>query len=500
MYNIMLIDDEKTILHGLTSIIDWSKHNYHLSGAFSSSLEALDFFYEHPVDIVITDLMMPELTGIELAGLMKKRKPNSKILVLSSYDDFVLVKDSFKEGVSDYLLKPKLTPNILLSTLNALSEKIPKDNVKKELSKEELISRELSNYFSGIHTERTLSQKSFSYPHFFLIYTEDEITLSGENNEKQKVSVNYSSKSLDIFSFKTNKNDYGFLINTASEKEFSLLINVFQKENKHIKNSLFIYSAQLDQDNLYQSFLTIQKLGKGQKFYHKNELIIPLNSLTMLQPTYDHNPSKYLTSIVNKDYLHALEELKNYTLTLLHLKLTPSYLKHETINQFYALINSLNDTYAANEKIAALKLSLPSQLSNADCLEDFSLLITQTIYQLMEIIPPAKTDSYEILTLVYEYVQENYHEEISLQSISEKFHFSYSYFSTLFTEKYGINFTKYLKKVRITKAKELLKNPSLPLSEIYNKVGFTELGYFSRVFKEETGITPSHYRKGKLNK
>lgn len=102
--------------------------------------------------------------------------------------------------------------------------------------------------------------------------------------------------------------------------------------------------------------------------------------------------------------------------------------------------------------------------------------------------------------MIYEYVQRNYYEDLSLQSISEKFHFSYSYLSTIFTEKYGINFTKYLKKVRIQHAKRLLTETTDPLSEICSQVGYTDLGYFSRVFKEETGMSPSHYRKGSMVK
>ena len=101
MKNIVLIDDEQTILSGLSTLIDWPAHDFHLKGAFSKPLEALEFIKHQPLDIVVTDLMMPDLNGIELSRLIKKEQPEAKILVLSSYDDFQLVKDSFKEGVSD---------------------------------------------------------------------------------------------------------------------------------------------------------------------------------------------------------------------------------------------------------------------------------------------------------------------------------------------------------------------------------------------------------------
>lgn len=143
-----------------------------------------------------------------------------------------------------------------------------------------------------------------------------------------------------------------------------------------------------------------------------------------------------------------------------------------------------------------LKIALPSLLADAEYLEDFSFLVKETLEKLTHFSANAIKNNFDILTLIYEFVQENYEKEINLQLLSEKYHFSYSYLSAIFTEKFGINFSKYLKKVRISKAKLFLTETRLTLTEICEKVGYTELGYFSRVFKEETGMTPSQYRKG----
>lgn len=162
--NLMFIDDEKTILHGLTNLVDWASHDINIVGAFSNSLEALDFFDHQPVDIVVTDLIMPELDGIELSRLFKKKQPDVQILVLSSHDDFQLVKDSFVGGVSDYLLKPKLNPENLLSAITKLVHK------KQKLpSTTESLKQDLANYFSGQTT--ALSKKNFPIPFFILFIT-----------------------------------------------------------------------------------------------------------------------------------------------------------------------------------------------------------------------------------------------------------------------------------------------------------------------------------------
>ncbi|HAP8155680.1 TPA: response regulator [Enterococcus faecium] len=129
---VILIDDEQTILDGMKQLINWSEHGFQLIGTFSSPLRALDFSLVHAIDIVVTDVMMPELNGIELSRLLKQQQPETQILILSSYDEFDMVKDSFKEGVADYLLKPRLSPDFFLNSLTAVSQKIKKSPTKAQ--------------------------------------------------------------------------------------------------------------------------------------------------------------------------------------------------------------------------------------------------------------------------------------------------------------------------------------------------------------------------------
>ncbi|AYQ59353.1 response regulator [Enterococcus faecium] len=129
---VILIDDEQTILDGMKQLINWSEHGFQLIGTFSSPLKALDFSLAHAIDIVVTDVMMPELNGIELSRLLKQQQPETQILILSSYDEFDMVKDSFKEGVADYLLKPRLSPDFFLNSLTAVSQKIKKSPTKAQ--------------------------------------------------------------------------------------------------------------------------------------------------------------------------------------------------------------------------------------------------------------------------------------------------------------------------------------------------------------------------------
>ncbi|MHC5228727.1 response regulator transcription factor [Enterococcus sp. LJL99] len=501
MFNVVLVDDEKTILSGLKNLINWSENNYHLTGIFTNPLEALDFCKKHKIDLLITDLMMPELNGIDLVKQLKQQQVDLQVLILSSYDDFHLVKDAFKEGAGDYILKPKLNAEVLLIALKSLSKKVAKTTELISLSKEEQLSQSLGHYLSELIPEFTFELNSFDHSLFFLIYEQAtaETTKSFYHFFKTE-KTQFSSSRLQCFYYKTNEQEQGILINTSSEEQFKQLITKFKLSAVSHKDYFFIYSEAFLLSDLRNVFLKLQKQSKGQSFYYRNQLIVSVDDLAPLLPRYDHNTNKYLTTIVNKDYLSSITELQNYMQLLTSLKLNPTYLKHEAINQFYALISVLEDDYEKDNTVTLLKDTVPKLISKSRSLDEFTEFVMTTIEQLKKIIAPTKGNNSEVLTLVYQFIQENYNQEINLQMISEKYHFSYGYLSTIFTEKYGLSFSKYLKKVRITKAKEYLVHSTLSLSEICYEIGYTELGYFSRVFKEETGITPSQYRKGRLKK
>lgn len=497
MKNIVLIDDEQTILSGLSTLIDWPAHDFHLKGAFSKPLEALEFIKHQPLDIVVTDLMMPDLNGIELSRLIKKEQPEAKILVLSSYDDFQLVKDSFKEGVSDYLLKPKLNPSEFLASLKSLVEQ--STEVKKpRLTELEKMSQLLSTYLSGTSLDLGISREQFPHDYFFLVYCEEKQSEKLRRSEQLIAEApQYTNQLASVFPFSTTANDIGYFINVASKNAFDQLIERFQQEHQ-TDSCLYVLSDVLDFENFYSEFLTLKQKSSGQHFYLTDHCVICEKLLSPLLSSYEQQTKSYLTKIMNKDFTSAIEELDNYMSKVLDQRLQPSYLKHEIINRLYALINAIADEHEKREEIMTLKITIPAQITQAERWDDLVLIVNNTTKLLREVTTTFRKDNSDVLTLIYEYVQENYHQDISLQTLSEKYHFSYSYLSTIFTEKYGINFTKYLKKVRINQAKLLLKESNLSLSDIGQQTGFTELGYFSRVFKEETGLTPSQYRKGIL--
>ena len=162
MLKVAIADDENIVRVGLKTLIDWEANKFQLVGLFKNGKEVIDYCLTGRIDILITDIKMPVMDGIELIRNIKKILPDISVVVLSSYDDFQLVSSSYKEGIFDYVLKQFIEPETLLSVLNAIKSRVSDSPGfgganRKRISAEEKTSLLGSLLFSGNNTESRLS-------------------------------------------------------------------------------------------------------------------------------------------------------------------------------------------------------------------------------------------------------------------------------------------------------------------------------------------------------
>ena len=135
MYSILIVDDEPIVKIALRSILPWEEHGFSICGTASNGLEALPLIEQHHPDVIITDLKMPGMDGLELIRTLKEKNCPGEILVLSNYEDFDSVRSALLLGAADYLLKIKIQPDTLLACLNKTVEKL-KDRAPRHLETE----------------------------------------------------------------------------------------------------------------------------------------------------------------------------------------------------------------------------------------------------------------------------------------------------------------------------------------------------------------------------
>ena len=169
---ILIVDDEYLLRQGIKHLVDWNKEGFEIIGEASNGKEALDFIEKLKPHIIISDIVMPVMDGVDLAKIVKKKYPEIQIVILSGYSDFNYVKDTFKLGVKDYVLKPKLNPEELVLLLKNTASNIPNFIMSTPENSNTLnINNLLSKLISGFYTNfnEIAVEDTFPLESFFLI-------------------------------------------------------------------------------------------------------------------------------------------------------------------------------------------------------------------------------------------------------------------------------------------------------------------------------------------
>lgn len=190
---ILIVDDEFIMRQGIAHMIDWEQEGFQIIGQASNGQEALEMIKETVPDIIISDVVMPQLNGIELAKVIQSNFPQIKIIILSSFSDFEYVKSSFQNGAVDYILKPSLNPKEMLKTLKKIStkNKSTDDDRDNYSNSNNMINRLILGFDANI-----------DYNHLNNLFTHSSFCLFGLN--AKKIYDNYDKRS-EIIKFTVNE-------------------------------------------------------------------------------------------------------------------------------------------------------------------------------------------------------------------------------------------------------------------------------------------------------
>lgn len=498
-FKVLIVDDEQAIRAGIRNLINWEDSGYGLVGEATNGRDALAKIAHLQPHIVITDLIMPQLNGVELSNIIAKNYPEIQVVVLSSHDDFELVKSSFQNGVLDYILKPTLSPDILLKILNqsAAKIKISQSDVDPKLKLQNELNQYLSGYTSDFKYDQ-LRTMLIDKP-YYMLYSVLSLYKQPQEMRKQiEQYFNIISADCPTLQFLTSQNDIGIVL--ASELDQEALLELLQAKLSLVNfvevSPFFTLSCAFDElATLKSKYEHFKAASYNQRFYFKNLGIAQEKELLDYHYSADFDSNTFLRSLVNKDYFTGISKANAYLNDLLLHTVSPIFLKEQTSTIFYNLFNVLENNKHFQADFSKLRMNFIMQLNSCEFSDDYAVLVRETIGSLEESLHTTDNRD-ELFQNILDYIDEHFHEQITLTLISETFHFSYNYLSSYFSNNYNETFSDYLKNLRLDKAKQLLKTSDLNLSEICEAIGYSDLAYFSKVFKKAIGVTPSKYRRG----
>lgn len=502
LQKIVIIDDEMVLRNGLKYLCDWEAHGFTIAGEASNGIEGFQLIQEIRPDIVITDIVMPGMDGISLTAQIKEHFPNIHIIVLSSYDNFAYAKSSFKLGIADYLLKPELEAADLLHLLEKLSRTSGLDNFKSSASQffQEILT------FCSLEEEEYLEEFNDRGIHFKekIPYTLMAAPYQGTIPVHRLLPA-VTNLSLELFpacpciSCVTSQGYLCILLQAVSATELPsharLTDFTVQLERKLENSFLFacmpVFSVLSNLSQVYGEMCGLLSYG----FYfpektllfpedvHKCELAFPDTSFSNCLDPLRLDDARNLVY----NYLSNAEAQAGMDVFTL---------KKQVENAIYRLIQTLADASFPTDEINSKKVMYFKKMDvSADC-NSLRQVLSETFAELEDIVRKGTQEREgNLFYKIEEYIRLNCEQELKLYDLAKQFHLNYTYLSTLFYQNTEEHFSDYLNRMRVEKAKGLLRTENNSIQCISEKCGFINQGYFSKIFKKFTGCSPKEYQK-----
>lgn len=525
MYNAIIADDEVHVCILLEKLVDWEKLGIRIIDTCTDGLETYRAIEEKRPDIVVTDIMMPGMNGLDIVKNCINHKIDVMFLLVSGHAEFEYAHMAIAYGVENYLLKP-INGKELEKNLSAICEKLDRkkqqtDNLiemqtKIHSSVEALAKQFLKHYLAepGCVIEKQLEEineeyfLNFSDGYFQMFIIKPTCKVYFTNQQ-----LNFLLKQIETYASSELKKYYDRVIGITTELEAFFLVNGNKPENSIDSEKLFFS----DLSTAFFEYCDITLSASGG-VRHLKELS-PAKAQKILLQRYNKGVNRYFRAedlsenqrqINCKKYINTLVgniNIYNYDgIDDFFEKLLNAYMPSDIV------IDNLLDTVAlikeqyvnCLKKIAGHKVEQEEAIeekfqwflrksdSKKELFQEISAYIKQGLEEIRE---QENFDNNRVIRIAKEYIEEHLSEKIILEDIAQIVYMNPTYFSTLFKKETGENFSDYLTNARIEKARELLKCMDLSIQQVGEMVGYENARYFSKVFVKVVGISPSDYRK-----
>jgi len=537
MYKILLVDDEILVRDAIRENIDWGKLDCELIGDCENGKQAVEFVKTHEVDIVLTDILMPYMDGMELSHFLHDNYPDVLIVIFSGFGEFEYAKKAIQYNVSEYMLKP-VTAMELTKVIENMKEKL--DSRKKEQRKMESLTQVSQDYHKNANVIRSKALDC-------LVKCTREVQVSLDELERMGITFQAASYRVAVFDIDTYSEMYQMDMDKQQESALMafVLFNVgdeivvrekagvvYQEGNNRVCIIFAGNRTKEFSENIHRICHEIQKkvkevigletsIGIGSWVRSPYELIysyrlaakaIDYRYLLGGNLLFDMEEKKTDNSIFLINDLETLTEaIKSGDRRLMEETLgqIETEIKSALVEKSYACIylqqviraigNTCQSLSEEPEKIIAQREALLKAVTEQRMFSQAAALVEKYAQEVFDELQELNSSSGQRQgMLAMDYIQKNYMDPgLSLNSICSYLNISTSYFSTIFKEMTGETFIEVLTRVRMEKAKELLENTTMKNYEIAEKVGFSDPHYFGISFKKITGKTPTEYAREK---
>ncbi len=539
MYKVFLVEDEIILREGIKNNIHWAEEGFEIVGDESDGELAYPMILREQPDILITDIKMPFMDGLELSKLLKKEMPQLKIIIISGYSDFGYAQQAIDIGITEYLLKP-VTSNKLMAAVKNAAAAIDKERKEKQI---------LEQYQHLVYQKQGEKRKDF-----FNALVSGKMTLSQIIDQEEELGINMVASvfCVMLFQFKVQEDMYEYsneIVQCEARMQEALRkytdIKVFERG---MDGWAFILLGESEEqiEALTQELCHLLVQISDNRVHYFGGMGRIVHRVRDLQQSYlDANRAFSLRYFEREDQFLSHRDVHNIrdqigkwvnvselNLEKLDRILLEEFLKRGTIQDVDEFVDRYFDGFDANAMSSTLfrqyimmdgysaimrflknlkysKEKIDHSLKHMNdwgdqltSLEDCRNFYKSILREAIELRNMSSQKRYSgLIEKAKEYIHLRYSmSDLTLDKVASKVNISPNYFSSLFNQETGMTFIEYLTDIRMEKAKEYLRCSGRKITEIGYLVGYLDSHYFSYIFKKTQNCTPSEYRlqgKGK---
>ena len=501
MIRLLIVDDERLEREGVKYLLSQEKKEWRIYEA-ANGKDALQILREEKIDLLLTDIKMPHMDGLELTSKAKELYPELPVVIFSGYSDFAFAQEAMRYGVTEYVLKP-VDPEefhkIIQKTESMISDR--KEKQKQEQQEQDFLQQYfLENYlYSGNKDILEKAGNMIDITHW----------------EEWRCAIMIEA---DVSFFDRVENDFqellqkevrrAFYYSNLNSRQSILFFKDIYCDYQLVANLIYTFLKRNYRDRFY---LAVSRMFEGvcclpeimsqleqqmeEKFYHPEKHIFA-NEEEHLKMAMGEVQDSHLMQMISEDISRKDTELLRKHFRTLKEKYTDNT-KYSAMYIKFVFSNLIQELFQEDRFSGERRLEKEiDRLYNCRNIIEILKVTEENICEYEKFLERSMSESRNEVAVVKNYIYQHYDEDLNLETLAEKVYLSSGYLSFIFKKETGMNLNRYIRVFRMEKAGELLKNTNMKVAQVSEKVGFSNVSYFCRSFREFYGKSPESYRKG----
>ena len=496
MTNVLIVDDEKIEREGLKYLLSREEGERNVFEA-SNGKQALQIIRSEDIQLVLTDIKMPHMDGLELSRRAKEENPALQIIIFSGYSDFTFAQEAIRYGVTEYILKP-VNPEDFHKVIQK-AEKVIEQRKKKE-SREIKEKNILQNYlYSGkLETlekaKDMIDLEKWNGWHCGILL-ESDVAFFDTAEETLEEEI---QKELRRVCFYLNLNArQSLLLFQDVYCDYHLVANhLYNFMKRKYRDSFYLaVSRKFEGCECLPEILEQLEQQMEEKFYHPEKHVFS-NEDDVLKLSVGEVQDSQIMQMISEDITRKdTDQLRKHFACLKekyhdNTKYSAMYIK-------FVFSNVIQELFQENQFSGERRLEHEiERLYNCRNIMEILEVTEDNIKEYEAFLDRSMSSSRNEVAAVKNYIYQHYEEDLNLEMLAEKVYLSSGYLSFIFKKETGMNLNRYIRVFRMEKAKELLCSTNMKVAQVSERVGFANVSYFCRSFREYYGSSPESYRKG----